>query len=116
MKDITYYYIDTNSNRYRITADTISYDPIPVHLSSSGRYDGGEAKKVSLEKADFEAISTQMEDILNDTTIHLEKRVKPSSMVRKLSKDGARESAIISWRGEKRSTLESFLKEILARD
>ncbi len=115
MNTLSYTYIDTNNNSYRISADSLSYRPISKEMSSSGTYDGGEPKKISLNPKDFQAIQEQIEAILSNQSLHQEKRMKPSSMLYKREKEGERTKAILKWRSPngEREALESHLRDLL---
>ncbi len=111
-KAMTYTYADGNNNRYHINPKTISYRPIKPAESSSGRYDGGEPKKVEISKKDFKNVSTLLDELLRDPSYQNLKRKMGSSRILK-SENGKSESCIIPYRSEKKSQIEKLLKGIL---
>jgi hypothetical protein len=66
----TYTYIDGNNNTFTITSDSLIYDPIQPHESSSGTYSGGQPKRVALAATQFQKIEALIKSIQKDKTSH----------------------------------------------
>lgn len=111
-KTMNYTYADGNNNRYHISTKKISYKPIKPEESSSGTYDGGEAKTVEISKEDFNNVSILLDNMLQNPKFQNNKRQMGSSRISKRENDKSI-SCIIPYRSEQKSELEKLLKSIL---
>jgi len=66
----SYTYIDGNNNEYLIMEGSVTYKPITARESSSGTYNGGEAKNVAITSSQFQKIETLIKTILKDKSAH----------------------------------------------
>ena len=104
-------YSDGNGNYYKITKDSISYEPIKREMSSSGIYDGGEGKSNKITEAEFTLIFKEFETIFNNKSIHIPNRMKISGRLRLNNGDDTK--AVIIKKSEEQNQLELLLKELL---
>lgn len=113
-QSVQYGYADGSANRYIITPDQLEYIPVRPEESSTGMYSGGEPKKVSLTKDQFEKISSLLERALQTTEAHMEDRMKTSGLVEKIV-GNERKSCILKPKSEPLVEIEKALKELLAQ-
>lgn len=113
-QSVQYIYADDSANRYVITPNQIEYIPVKPEESSTGMYSGGEPKKVSITKEQFEEISIVFERAFQTTTSHIENRMKSSGLVEK-NVGNDRTSCILRPKSESLIEIETALKELLDR-
>jgi len=113
LETLSYQYIDTNGNLYKISPDSLVYEPMAPSMSSSGMYDGGEPQTRELSNTQFSTLSQWMESALLDETHHLPQRVKPSIIIRRIDKTGKKWEAILSFQAPLRKELENRLQALL---
>ena len=66
MIDITSFdYVDGNGNKYSITTNTITYDPITPLESSTGTYSGGEPYTININLTQFETLQKTAMNCIN---------------------------------------------------
>ena len=76
-----YEYADGSGNRYILTPTSLSYIPVKPGESSSGTYSGGEPKEILLKDGQFNSIRTLLDNAINNTSIHIQDRVKMSGAI-----------------------------------
>jgi len=104
-------YTDQNNNTYFITETTLSYLPIKKRNSSSGVYDGGEKKEITLTTSQFIEINQLANQLFKDTTLHTDKRKMRTSILS--SKNNTSFLKVILIPSEKRIFFEKSLKSYL---
>lgn len=111
---MNYTYVDQNNNRYYISQFTIDYRPIKPSESSSGVYDGGEEKTVTLSELNYAEIVTLAEQILkNKYHENLKREMLTAVLYSKDQNDNKR--SVILKPSEKRTQFENLLKEALKK-
>jgi hypothetical protein len=111
-KNMILEYSDGNGNYYKITVDSIIYDPITKEMSSSGMYDGGEPVEKSITEKEFLAVKNEFEAIFNKKEIHIQHRMKTSGRLTINEGQGAEKQIIIK-HSEEQEKLEKLLKSLL---
>jgi len=104
-------YSDGNGNYYKITMDSVFYEPVKRKMSSSGIYNGGEAKNNKISGTEFKLIYKKFEAIFKNISIQIPNRVKTSGRL-KLS-EGSEKKVIIIKKSEEQKQLESILNKLL---
>jgi hypothetical protein len=69
-----YLYVDGNNNEYRISMDSLYYNPITPIESSSGEYSGGNPKQVKITTAEYTQIESIIQAIKKDKPNHSKTR------------------------------------------
>ncbi|NJO88926.1 MAG: hypothetical protein HC831_08195 [Chloroflexia bacterium] len=110
--NMTLEYSDGNGNYYKITVDSIIYNPITKEMSSSGLYDGGDPVEKSITKVEFLAIRNEFEAIFNKKEIHIQHRMKTSGRLA-VNKGQSNEKQVIIKRSDEQEKLEKLLKSLL---
>ena len=104
-------YSDSNGNYYKITKGRISFEPIKREMSSSGNYDGGEAKNNNITIVEFNLIYKEFEAILKNKNIQIPNRMKTSGRLRLSNGDDTK--AVIIKKTDEQKQLELLLNELL---
>ena len=111
---VNYTYVDQNNNRYYISQLSIDYHPIKASESSSGVYDGGEEKKVTISVENYTELVSLAEDILSNKNHENIKREMLTAIL--YSKDqNENKRSIVLRPSVKRSQFEKLLKEALKK-
>jgi len=111
---MNYTYVDQNNNRYYISQLSIDYHPIKASESSSGVYDGGEEKKVSISEENYTELVSLAEEFLSTKNSKNIKREMLTAIL--YSKDqNENKRSIVLRPSEKRSQFEKLLKEFLKK-
>jgi len=111
---MNYTYVDQNNNRYSINQLTIDYRPIKASESSSGTYDGGEEKNVSITEEEYSEIISIAEYFLSNKELVNQKREMLTAIL--FTKDqNENKRKVILRSSEKRTQLEKLLKEALKK-
>ncbi|MBV1924813.1 MAG: hypothetical protein KUG68_12385 [Flavobacteriaceae bacterium] len=111
---MNYTYVDQNNNRYSINHLTIDYRPIKASESSSGTYDGGEEKKVSITEEEYSEITSIAEDFLSNKELENQKREMLTAILYSIDQHENKRKVILR-SSEKRTLLEKILKEALKK-
>jgi metal-dependent hydrolase (beta-lactamase superfamily II) len=107
-----YEYSDGNSNLYILTSTELKYIPVKPENSSSGVYDGGEAKTVTVTSNQFTELQTLLEKVLNQSSIHIENRVMMSGQIKRVDSN-SKKQCIIKPGSPEIAQIEQALKNIL---
>lgn len=75
-------FYDGSNNYYKITQDSIYYQPVTPELSSSGIYSGGEPLQKAISIINFLELYLEFERIFKNKEIHGSKRIKTSGKLR----------------------------------
>lgn len=109
--EMTYVYFDKNNNSYKVTKTQLQYTPMTPKESSSGSYDGGIAKIISLSASEYRTLSSYFESLkLQKETHHLE-RSRMTSLLKITSK--TEQQQFILSQSDTLKQLENFLQELL---
>jgi hypothetical protein len=108
---IRYEYADGSANLYLLTESTLEYVPVKPEESSTGFYSGGEPKKVTLTAQQFVELSRVLEKALNNTSIHIQDRIKTSGMISAIGSD--KRQCIIKPGSNEMLEIENTLKKVL---
>ena len=111
---MNYTYVDQNNNRYYISQFTIDYRPIKASESSSGVYDGGEEKTVTVSEVNYTEIVALAEQILENKYHENLKREMLTAVLYSKDQDDNKRSVILK-PSEKRTLFEKLLKEALKK-
>lgn len=87
-------YTDQNNNRFFISSEIIRYQPITAIESSSGTYDGGEKKFVSISHQTFISLVRIAKEIASDTASHSDQRRMTTSVISIKNKTSSNEDVI----------------------
>lgn len=104
---------DMNANSYEISSTKIHYSPITEKESSSGSYSGGEEKTAKITKAQFQKLANLAEKMTENSKIILKKRIKPSCLLRIVSKNGNSSKYILAHDAAEIIAFETELKKLL---
>ncbi len=104
-------YSDGNGNYYKITIDSISFEPIKREMSSSGIYDGGEAKNKKITNREFKLVKKEFEHIFKNKAIQISNRMKTSGRLK--WNESSEQKVIIIKKSDEQNQLELLLKELL---
>ena len=107
---IIYKYFDGNGNGYIITSQNISYNPVPMIMTSTGYTDNGKALKKNISKKNYENVKKQFDNIFKNKKIHLKNRPIGSGTLR-IENDSEYDRIVIQ-NGDEKFKLESFLKSL----
>ncbi len=105
-------YLDGSGNCYKITADSIIYQPVTMEMSSSGIYDGGKSVKKTITKKEFEKVKKKFDVICANTNIHIKNRMKTSGQLT-FDKGLKDEKRVIIANSAEQKELEKLLKLLL---
>ena len=109
---MNYTYIDQNNNRYYISQFKIDYHPIKASESSSGVFDGGEEKSVSISEQNHAQIVELAEQFLiNKYHENLKREMLTAVLYSKDQYDNKR--SVILKASDKRTQFENLLKEAI---
>jgi hypothetical protein len=107
-----YEYSDGNSNLYILTSTELKYVPVKPENSSSGVYDGGEAKSISITSVQFSEIQSLLEQALNKPDIHMENRIMMSGKITSLE-GSTKKQCIFKPGSSEIKQIEDAMKKIL---
>lgn len=110
--DAVYNYADGSNNVFMITSDSLEYKPMTPIRSSSGTYSGGEAKKVSITKDEFEKIESLFNQAIENKSMHIEKRVMMSGMLTVKNGEDS-QTFIFGARSKSKADIEKALRNII---
>lgn len=110
--NIEFNYFDACNNHYKITPKLLIYDPMKPQFSSSGMYDGGDAKTCVLTAAQFEEIQEVILLALNTVSAHITDRMKGTGLL-KMQEDNERASCILPMNSELKTNIEKVLEGIM---
>ncbi len=111
---MNYTYLDQNNNRYYISQLNIDYHPIKASKSSSGVYDGGEEKEVSISEESYAEIVSLAEQFLsNKNHENINREMLTAILYSKDQYENKR--SVILKSSEKRIQFENLLKEALKK-
>lgn len=111
---MNYTYVDQNNNRYYISQLSIDYHPIKPSESSSGVYDGGEEKKVSVSEENYIALVSIAEQFLSNKNHENINREKSTSILYSKDQNDNKRSIVLK-PSEERTQFEYLLKEALKK-
>lgn len=107
-----YEYIDARGNSYILTNDSIFYQPVPMHLTSTGDTDNGKPAQKPISDENLLTSVVYIENIFANKEIHVEKRYKPTGVV--ISFKGAEvDKEVIIKSCNEMEVLELYLKSLL---
>lgn len=109
--DVTYHYIDINNNSYKVLKTQLQYTPITSKESSSGNYDGGIAKIISLNDSKFTTLTTYFESLKLQKETHQLERSHMTSLL-KISSKTEQQQFILS-QSDILKQLENYFQELL---
>lgn len=112
---MTYQYADGSGNVYRITHDSLSYSPVKPEFSSSGIYDGGEAKNMALTKDQYTEISTAFKAGFDNKAAHIDKRLMGSGSVSAFENGKTVHKFILAMNSKEKEQIETVLKAVLGQ-
>lgn len=78
---ISFEYLDGSANRYRITPDSIVYDPVTPQESSSGLYSGGEPYHAAITTEAFARLQALFEKAITVTADQTTERSKGTGVL-----------------------------------
>lgn len=111
---MNYTYVDQNNNRYYISQLTINYRPIKASESSSGVYDGGEEKTVSISEKEYSDIVVLAEQFLsNKNNENIKREMLTAILYSKDQNDNKRNVVLRS--SKERSLFEEKLQTALKK-
>jgi len=111
---VIYKYNDGNGNLYIITKNKIIYDPVPMHLTSTGTFDNGKRKDKEITEASYSKVAGEYKKIFENKKIHIENRLKGSGFfkIQDFDNEKNNKNILISNCDEKRE-FEKLLKSLL---
>ncbi|MFH2095186.1 MAG: hypothetical protein ABIJ16_05755 [Bacteroidota bacterium] len=109
-----YTFVDGNNNSYKITPDSIIYEPINCGMSSSGVYSGGDPKTVITDSLLHEEIKLLIMSAINKKEDHMKKRIMSSGLI-VFYQNGVKMIAILHPDSESMKNIEAFLIELMAK-
>lgn len=113
-----YVYVDPPGNRYIIARDSIDYQPMTRMRSSSGLYDGGKPRKVTIDTRQYQEIAAMLDRAFNTTSNFDGKvgRTKGTGLIYKPDKNRQlRTSRILDMHSPQRAEIEALLKKSIDR-
>lgn len=84
---IRYEYADGSANLYLLTETQLQYVPVKPEESSTGRYSGGDPKKITISQSQYSELKKLFDDALDNTGIHIKDRMKTSGMITRIGSD-----------------------------
>ncbi len=105
----TFVYIDGNNNKYEITETSIKYTAVKKKDSSSGEYDGGKDKSITIGEKQWGRLKVMLANLEKDTANHLKNREMGCGT---LEKEGT--TFYINMNSLTKKSLEDYLKKALA--
>ena len=105
-------YIDGSNNTYFIWGNEIKYTPISKENSSSGEYDGGEAKSIQIKKEESDKLYKLCSDAITDTTTHINHRNMGCGTLVHVQKSGNK-TYYLSMNSKSKNKIENYLKELI---
>lgn len=76
-----YTYADGSANFYILTPSSLEYKPVKPEESSSGLYNGGEPKKITITAEQFTSACEKLEAAINNSEVHIKDRIKMSGAI-----------------------------------
>jgi len=107
-----YTYYDGAGNKYRISAQQISYTPIFVEESSSGVYDGGSPFVKALDKRDLLSLIDAFERAIWNVEDHQEKREMGTGLIIKTVNVSDHVKIILQRRSDSNLEINKLLRSI----
>lgn len=107
---LQYEYADGSGNVYLLTGGFLEYVPVTPERSSSGKYSGGEPKKVTVSDLEFGQLSALFEKAIANVSAHQANR----EMMTGLIKAGSA-NVILKKDSQDKIEIEKALKKLLDR-
>lgn len=101
-------YHDGSGNGYYIQSEELDYKPMKPTFSSSGIYDGGEARKIQLSEEQIKQLEGVFLEAFDDTSAHIDNRLMGSGQ---LSYQG--KTIRLSIRSEAKRNIEKMLNSFM---
>jgi hypothetical protein len=112
--NIIFQYLDGSNNHYKITPDALVFEPMKPEFSSSGEYDGGEAKTVALTESEFNEVRQVMMAGFEAVSEHIVNRSKGTALL-KMQEDNERASCLLDMNSAFKNNIEIVLKGLLSK-
>lgn len=111
-----YNYSDRTGGIYKITADSIFFNPVTVILKSKAKYDSGSPVRVGLSKTQYAEIQEVLDNAFADKGSQLEQRVKHSSAIALFRPRQARQKCILAPDSDSQLKVENTLKKLTGQE
>ena len=110
---VSYMYSDGNMNSYSLKDNEIKYDPVSREESSSGIYNGGEAKAVIITSHELNKLTALFEEAISDSSCQQSKRSMGSGLLIRYNKTTAEKKVILKYKSQQIEKIDASLKELL---
>lgn len=112
ISDKTYYYYDGSNNKYILTADQLKFEPVNEDHSSSGYYNGGNPKTISVSPQEHRDIINLFNAALSKPEIQTNRRKKGSGII--TIEDGDhKERVMIHYKSQEQKAIEAALRSMV---
>lgn len=110
---LIYMYSDGNNNTYKVTSEKkMFYEPMTPEMSSSGIYSGGNPMEISLDTEDFNNITEHFNSLLKNKSIHINKRLMGSGMIKLVYSGNKTEIVNLDGNAKEIEDFEKMLNEL----
>lgn len=110
---VRYEYADGSANIYLLTETELRYLPVETKESSSDSYQDGEQIIITVSPAQFSELKNLFDQAMENSSIHLDKRVIMSGMISVMGSDN--KQCIIKPNSEEMIAIEDALRKIITR-